>query len=65
MYTIGSAWFIGEERRRGSLEVDKVADLVVLNADYLTVPEDQIRSLESLLTMVGGRIVYAAKPFSQ
>ena len=65
MYTIGSAWFIGEERRRGSLEVDKLADLVVLNADYLTVPEDQIRSLESLLTMVGGRIVYAAKPFSQ
>jgi predicted amidohydrolase YtcJ len=36
LYTIGSAWFIGEERRRGSLEVDKVADLAVLNADYLT-----------------------------
>jgi len=64
MYTIGSAWFIGEERRTGSLEVDKLADLVVLSADYLTVPEDQIRSLESLLTMVGGRIVYAAKPFT-
>jgi hypothetical protein len=64
MYTIGSAWFIGEERRSGSLEVDKLADLVVLNGDYLTVPEDQIRSLESLLTMVGGRIVYAAKPFT-
>jgi predicted amidohydrolase YtcJ len=35
----------------------------VLNADYLTVSEEQIRSLESLLTVVGGRIVYAAAPF--
>ena len=65
MYTIGSAWFSGDNQRKGSIEVDKLADLAVLNADYLTVPEDQIRSLESLLTMVGGRIVYAAKPFSQ
>jgi predicted amidohydrolase YtcJ len=36
----------------------------VLNADYLTVPEDQIRTLESLLTMVGGRIVHAVGPFA-
>jgi predicted amidohydrolase YtcJ len=64
MYTIGSAWFIGEERRRGSLEVDKLADLVVLNADYLTVPDDQIPGIESLLTMVGGRVVYAAGMFA-
>lgn len=65
MYTIGSAWLSGDDRRKGSIEVDKFADLAVLNADYLTVPEDQIRSLESLLTMVGGRIVYAARPFTQ
>lgn len=65
MYTTGSAWLTGDERRKGSIEVDKLADLAVLNADYLTVPEDQIRSLESLLTMVGGRIVYAARPFAQ
>jgi len=63
MYTIGSAWVIGEERRRGSIEVDKSADLVVLNADYLTVPEDQIRSLESMLTIIGGQVVYSTKPF--
>ncbi len=44
---------------------DKLADMAVLNADYLTVPEDQIRFLESLLTMVGGRVVYAAGPFVQ
>ena len=35
----------------------------MLNADYLTVPEEQIRSLQSLLTIVGGRVVYAAGPF--
>ena len=65
MYTIGSAWLIFDEKRRGSIEVGKVADLAVLSADYLTVPEAQIRSLESLLTMIGGHIVYAAKPFAQ
>ena len=64
MYTIGSAWFAGAERRVGSIEVDKLADLAVLSADYLTVPEDQIRSLESLLTMVGGRVVYSAGRFA-
>ena len=64
MYTIGSASLTGDERRKGSIEVDKFADLAVLNADYMTVPEDQIRSLESLLTMVGGRIVYSALPFT-
>ena len=64
MYTIGSASLTGDERRKGSIEVDKFADLAVLNADYMTVPEDQIRSLESLLTMVGGRIVYSARPFT-
>ncbi len=64
MYTMGSAWFTFAEKRKGSIEAGKLADLAVLNADYLTVPEDQIRSIESLLTMVGGRVVYAASPFS-
>jgi len=65
MYTIGNAWFTFETDRKGSIEAGKLADLAVLNADYLTVPEDQIRNLESLLTMVGGRVVYAAAPFAQ
>jgi predicted amidohydrolase YtcJ len=65
MYTLGSAWFTFDETNKGSIEVGKLADLAVLNGDYLTVPEDQIRSLESLLTVVGGRIVYAASPFTQ
>jgi len=65
LYTMGSAWFTFDEGRKGSIEVGKLADLAVLNADYLTVPEDQIRSLESLLTIVGGHIVYFAPPFTR
>ena len=64
MYTMGSAWMTGDEGRTGSIEVGKLADLAVLNGDYLTVPEERIRFLESLLTMVGGRIVYAAGPYA-
>jgi predicted amidohydrolase YtcJ len=59
-YTAGSAWFAHDEGKRGSLEVGKVADLAVLSRDYLTVPVEQVGSIESLLTMVGGKIVYGA-----
>jgi len=65
MYTMGGAWFTFDDWRKGSIEVGKLADLAVLRADYLTVPEDQIPSLESLLTMIGGKIVYAAAPFTR
>jgi predicted amidohydrolase YtcJ len=63
-YTIGSAWFSFDENNRGSLEAGKLADLAVLSKDYLTVPLDQLESVESLLTMVGGKIVYAAGPYA-
>jgi predicted amidohydrolase YtcJ len=63
LYTRGSAWISFDESRRGSLEPGKLADLAVLSKDYLTIPVDQIGSLESLLTIVGGRIVYAAGPY--
>jgi predicted amidohydrolase YtcJ len=63
LYTRGSAWFSFDEDKRGSLEPGKLADLAVLSKDYMTVPVDQIGGIESLLTMVGGKIVYAAEPF--
>jgi predicted amidohydrolase YtcJ len=64
LYTEGSAWFAFDEGIRGSLAVGKLADLAVLSADYLTVPTEQIGSITSLLTMVGGRVVYADGPFT-
>jgi len=64
LYTQGSAWFSFEENDRGALAPGKLADLAVLDRDYLTVPTDRIGGTVSLLTMVGGRIVYAADPFA-
>ncbi len=63
MYTVGSAWFSFDEKKRGTLEVGKLADFAVLSQDYFTVPTEQIGRTESMLTVVGGRIVHAAKPF--
>jgi hypothetical protein len=62
--TVGSAWFSGEERHKGTLEPGRYADLAVLSADYLSVPEDALRTLESVLTVVGGQVVYAAGAFA-
>jgi predicted amidohydrolase YtcJ len=64
-YTTGSAWFSFDENKRGNLEPGKFADLAVLSKDYLTVPVDQVGGIESLLTMVGGKTVYAAGPFAR
>jgi predicted amidohydrolase YtcJ len=64
-YTQGSAWFSHDDGKRGSLEVGKLADLAVLSKDYLAVPVDQVGTIESVLTMVGGRVVYAAAPFEE
>ena len=63
LYTTGSAWFSFDDGVRGSLEVGKLADLAVLSRDYMTIPVEEIGRLESLLTIVGGRVVYAAGPF--
>lgn len=64
-YTIGSAWFSFDDDKRGSLEPGKLADLAVLSKDYMTVPLGELESIESVLTMVGGKVVYAAGPFAQ
>jgi predicted amidohydrolase YtcJ len=62
-YTIGSAWVSFDEDVRGSLETGKWADLAVLSGDYMTVPVEQIGRIESVLTMVGGRLVHASGPY--
>jgi predicted amidohydrolase YtcJ len=63
-YTLGSAWFSFDDDVRGSLEVGKLADLAVLSDDYLTVPLDEIGNLESMLTLLGGKAVYASGEFA-
>jgi predicted amidohydrolase YtcJ len=63
IYTINSAWMAFDEERRGTLEPGTWADLAVLSNDYFAVPETEISEIESVLTIVGGRIVYAADPY--
>jgi predicted amidohydrolase YtcJ len=65
LYTAGGAWISSEENRKGALEVGKLADLVVLPADYFSIPEEAIKDLESVMTMVGGTVVYAAGPYAR
>jgi predicted amidohydrolase YtcJ len=63
IYTEGSAWFAHDENRRGRLVPGMLADLAVLSDDYFTVPVSDIAKIKSLLTIVGGQIVYASGPF--
>lgn len=60
MFTRAGAELTGEEGVKGVLRPGCYADLAVLSADYFTVPEPDIAHIESLLTVTGGRIVYAA-----
>jgi predicted amidohydrolase YtcJ len=65
MYTINAAWFTFDEAKRGNLELGKYADLAVLSADYMTVPVEQVGDITSLLTLVGGKAVWADGPFKE
>lgn len=58
VHTTGSAWFSFDEKTKGSIEPGKLADLVVLTDDYLTVPEDKIREIKAAMTIVGGKVVH-------
>jgi predicted amidohydrolase YtcJ len=63
LYTSGSAWCSGEEKEKGKLVSGMYADLSVLSDDYFALPADKVRGIESLLTVLNGRVVYAAGPF--
>jgi predicted amidohydrolase YtcJ len=65
LYTSGSSWFSGEDEREGRIAPGQLADLAVLSADYFSVPEEEIRQIESVLTMAGGRVVYGAGEFGK
>jgi predicted amidohydrolase YtcJ len=63
LWTVGSAWFSSEDGKKGALVPGQLADLAVLSADYFTIPEEEIKRLESVLTILGGKPVYGAAEF--
>src|SRR5947209_11337619 len=64
LWTASSAWFSSEQGRKGALAPGQLADLAVLSADYFSIPDEDIKRLESVLTLVGGRAVHAAAEFA-
>ncbi|MFL9923099.1 amidohydrolase [Herbaspirillum lusitanum] len=64
LWTAGSAWFSSEQDKKGRIKVGQLADMAVLSADFFSIHEDEIKSLESVMTVVGGKVVYADGEFS-
>jgi predicted amidohydrolase YtcJ len=64
LWTQGSAWFSTEQGKKGQIKVGQLADLAVLSQDYFSIPEEQIKGIESVMTVVDGKVVYAAGSFS-
>jgi predicted amidohydrolase YtcJ len=64
MWTLNGAWLSFEEKTKGSIEPGKLADMVVISKDFLHCPVDEIKDIQALLTIVGGKVVYrnAAMP---
>jgi len=60
LYTANNGWFIREEDQIGAIEPGKLADMAVLSDDYFTVPDESLKKIRSVLTVVGGNIVHNA-----
>jgi predicted amidohydrolase YtcJ len=58
MHTSGAAYLQFAEKTRGSIEAGKLADMVVIDRDYLTAPEDQIREIQPTMMILEGKVVY-------
>jgi predicted amidohydrolase YtcJ len=65
LYTTGSASLIHQENERGILKKNFLADLVILNSDYLGIQEDEIKNIRSLLTILDGKIVFGAQEYQK
>jgi predicted amidohydrolase YtcJ len=63
LYTVGSSWFSNETGHKGAVLPGQFADLTVLSDDFFSVPEVRIPRIESVLTLLNGRIVYGAEEF--
>ena len=58
LYTSAASRYTFEEARKGTIEPGKLADMVVLSADYTAVPEEQIKDIKADMTLVGGKVVF-------
>lgn len=65
LWTVGSSWFSNDEDRKGRIKAGQFADLAVLSKDYFGVPEEEIKDITSVLTVVGGRIVHGDDSFKK
>ncbi|MBC7953043.1 MAG: amidohydrolase [Rhodospirillaceae bacterium] len=63
LWTERNTWFSTEEGKKGQIKVGQLADLAVLDRDYFSVPEDEIQDIESVLTLLGGKVVHGAGDF--
>lgn len=63
LYTLGSAWFSNEENVKGRIAPGQYADLALLTDDYFMVPEEKIKQIEAVLTVVNGKVVYGANEY--
>jgi predicted amidohydrolase YtcJ len=64
LFTVGSSWFSSEEGKKGAIVPGQLADLTALSADYFAIPDDDIKRLESVLTIVGGHVVHGSAEFA-
>jgi len=64
MKTNWAAYYSGEEELLGTIEPGKLADLVVLDKDYLTVPADEISEIKVLMTMIGAKVIFQDDSFN-
>ena len=58
LYTSAASRYTFEETRKGTIEPGKLADMVVLSADYTAVPDEQIKDIKADMTLVGGKVVF-------
>ncbi|MGD1326051.1 amidohydrolase [Pandoraea pnomenusa] len=64
LWTEANTWFSSEVGKKGQIKIGQLADLAVLSADYFSVPEDDIQDITSVLTILGGKVVYGDGDFS-
>ena len=64
LWTEANTWFSSETGKKGQIAPGQLADLAVLDRDYFSVPEDEIQDIESIMTILGGEVVYATDEYS-